>query len=99
INYQVIKTNGLVFRPPCYHSLERTDRTAFPPSQPHQLFGQPGRRPDCLLSSAEKAFSWPTTSHAYGGVAYPELTLNIPFIPLLYRIEKLEPVGPKKWSG
>jgi len=78
INYQVIKTNGLVFRPPCYRGLERTDRTAFPPSQPHQLSGQPGRRPDRLLPSAKKAFSRGATPHSTEGLTYPELTLVNP---------------------
>ena len=54
-----------------------TDR-AFPPSQPHQLPGQPGRRADCLLSSAQKAFSRGATPHSTGGLTYPELTLFRP---------------------
>ena len=49
---------------------------AFPSSQPHQLPGQPGRRADCVLSSAEKAFSRGAPPHSSAGLTYPELTLK-----------------------
>jgi transposase len=52
-----------------------SETRAFPPSQPHQLSGQPGRGPDRLLPSAQKAFAWRTASHSTRGVTYPELTL------------------------
>ena len=52
-----------------------SETRAFAPSQPHQLPGQPGRRADRLLPSAQKALSRGATPHSSGGVTYPELTL------------------------
>ena len=76
INYQVIKAVGLVFHPLSCPSLERTDRTAFAPSQPYQLPGQSDRRAHRLLPSAQKALARGATPHSSTAVAYPELTLQ-----------------------
>jgi DDE family transposase len=68
-----------------------SETRAFAPSQPHQLPGQPGRRADCVLSSAQKAFSWGATPYSCGGLAYPELTLRY----LLERFKYVSYVGIK----
>ncbi len=42
---------------------------AFPSSQPHQLPGQPGRRANRLLLSAQKALARVATARSAGGLA------------------------------